>query len=282
MAGRLGGDWQAQFVTAGQHHGLHRTRQQLRQRKNHHLLGSGMLGREGLRFQRLIHPAGEFVQFHHGELVGKFLLGAFVQAQHVEHALARFVAHQAVPLAGAAQGGAQVGQPHAQRTGAKQRGAQGVDLHGQRLGASEHRQRLGRQIAPDAHARFAQLAFGGRQRAWRKSWGVFQPVEHRVGRYIPDQGTQQAHQRGGSAGGGELPAGFVAHRNAALGQHGADAAGQLAVLRNQRDRAAPGGQMGQHAGGGAGGFVFGVFGGVQRGHRRVGQREFMQRRAQGD
>ena len=110
VAGRFGRDGQAHLVAAGQHDGLHRARQQLRQRQNHHLLGHRVLGRKDLRLQRLIHPTGEDVEFHHRR-VDKFAVRAVVQAQRVEHGLARRVQRQNVPLAGFVQRGAQVVQP---------------------------------------------------------------------------------------------------------------------------------------------------------------------------
>ncbi len=64
-------------------------------------------------------------------------------------------------------------------------------------------------------------------------------------------------------GGREFPAGFVAHRQARVVQHGADAAREQAVVRHQGHRHMPGVDALDHAGGGALGFVFRIAAGVQ-------------------
>ncbi|MNK95631.1 hypothetical protein D3C87_1158760 [compost metagenome] len=67
---------------------------------------------------------------------------------------------------------------------------------------------------------------------------ALEQVEQRGGVAIARQDVEPAHQRRGRPGGGELPAGFVAHRRTGAGQQRAGPAGHHAVMRDQRHVAA--------------------------------------------
>ena len=253
QAGGLGRHRQVLLVATGQHHRLRRTTQKLAQRQDDDLRLRRMHRFEISRLQRLVDPAAEVTQVH-APGIGELCLGTIVQAQGIQHRLPCPVAGQPIPLACAVQGGTQVAQPQGQSTGALQPVVHSLHLPGDCA--------AGRQVlahsAPITHAGLAQLFFGRRHLRRVKSRGIFQPVQQRVGTGLPAHGTQQAHQRRCSAGGGQLPAGFVAYCHPALAEHGAHTARQPPVLRNQRDRAAPLRQLRQHAGGCALCFVFGV------------------------
>ena len=130
-----------------------------------------------------------------------------------------------------------------------------------------------RHAAPFAQTGFSPLRFGlgnsgsrrcrTTQRSPIKHRRIFKPVQHRIGRCIPGTGAQQTHQAGSRAGGGQLPAGFIAHRQACACQHGAHPARQHPVHRHQRHWAAALRQVGQHTGGRGLRFVLGVLRGVQ-------------------
>jgi hypothetical protein len=85
-------------------------------------------------------------------------------------------------------------------------------------------------------------------------------VEHVVAAGVPGQGAQQGHEFGRDAGGGELPAVFIADGHAPRAQQRTHAAGERAVGGGQGHGHAAGLDVGQHPGGGAFGFVFCVDG----------------------
>ena len=179
--------------------------------------------------------------------------------QRIHHRLPGRVAQQHRPLLRGFQHTAQRTQPKHQRLAALQGQKQGLHLHGQRM---RPRQCL-TDLPPLPQAGLAQRQFGGNHGGRIKHGGIFQPVQHGVCRNVPGSGAQQTHEAGSGARGGQLPAGLVAHGHALIGQHGAHASGQHAVLRHQRHRPQAFSQPPQHAGGGALRLVFGVRGGLQ-------------------
>ena len=117
--------------------------------------------------------------------------------------------------------------------------------------------------SPVGDSEFAQGFFGGGHGGGGERRGVLQPVEHVVAGRVPHTGLQQPHHLCGGAGGGQLPAVFVALAHTVAVEHGTHTPRQQAVGGHQRHGGVALGDVLQHTGGGTLGFVFCTLRGVQ-------------------
>ena len=288
-AGRLRRGGQAVGIGARQHHGGKRPRQQLVQRGNDHLRRGRVRRHEAGGFQHLVHPGGEFGQAQGARRGrGRFQFDSCrrQQIQGLQHFLPCQIRLKTLPQPAGTQQPGQRLQPGGDGTRRLQRGAFGVDgghQCGQARGGlivSRHGGQALR-VGPAAQAVAAQAALEQRHIGGGPGHGagaLLEPVEHGVAAGFARAGAQRRHQLRGGVGGGELPAGFIAHRHIRAQQR-ADAAREQPVAGHQRHRRAPGLNVAQHAGGGAAGLVVTALGPVpehlagRRAHAQIdGQR----------